>query len=276
MRCALIVLGLALFACDSIASAIPLTVGEVSLMLRSGYSSDAVMHELATRKFAGTLDSASETELVRAGAQESLISALRSSVNQLSPAELAAWEQRKQSLHSAEAPQPVANAPRVRPGPAGQSQVRGSIYDCFKDDLVYWHEGSLVPFDDEGLQSKKLYLLFFSAIWSKEGRHFTTQLVDYYNRVGPQHPEFEVIFFSLDRSQFAMQNYVSQTNMPWPAVAYDKSDGKSGPIRQRLARPMARLVLIDATGNVLSDSGETQGNFDKVLSDLDRALTATK
>lgn len=275
MSRAIVILGFGLLAWNAIASPTPLTVSEVSLMLRSGYSNDAVLRELATRKFAGTLDSTTASELVRAGAQESLIAALQSGANQLSPAEAAAWEQRKQSVRSVEAAQSVANAAGVRPA-AAQAQSPGTVYDFLKDDLVYWHEGSLVPFDDQALQSKKFYLLFFSAIWSKEGRQFTTQFVDYYNRVAPQHPEFEVVFFSLDRSQFAMQNYVSQTNMPWPAVAYDKSDGKSRLIKQRLARPVARLVLVDAAGNLVSDSGETQPNFGKVLSDLDRLLAAAK
>ncbi len=150
------------------------------------------------------------------------------------------------------------------------------MYDHLKDDLVYWHEGSLVPFDNETLEGKKFYLLFFSAIWSKEGRQFTSQLADYYNRVHPQHPEVEVVFFSADRSAFAMENYVSQTQMPWPVVSYDKLQGKAGALAGAFTHQIPRLILAEANGRVLSDSGEARPDFDKVLADLDKVLAVSK
>ena len=54
----------------AMAGSTPLTAREVGLMLRSGYSSDAVMRELAARHFADTFDSTVEEQLKRAGAKE--------------------------------------------------------------------------------------------------------------------------------------------------------------------------------------------------------------
>jgi len=251
-------------------------------MLRSGYSSDAVLKELATKKFADAFDSTAETELVKAGANQSLIDALRSGVYQLSPAEIASAQARaaNQSRTEANSAAAVANTGQAMSqaapaNPSAPAQQGGPMYDHLKDDLVYWHEGSFAPFDNEVLERKKLYLLFFSAIWSKEGRQFTSQLADYYNRVHPQHPEFEIVFFSADRSEFAMENYVSQTSMPWPAVAYDKLQGKAGALAGALTHKIPRLILAEASGRLLSDSGESQPNFDKVLSDLDKLLAAS-
>jgi thioredoxin family protein len=273
------------FACAVTAGIAPLTVKDISLMLRSGYSSEVVLQELSKRKFAETFDSAGEKQLVQAGASQSLISTLRSGVYQLSVAEIAAaknkerFEADRQSITA-----PVATsltndklppAPSVAPVALAGAQIGGTMYDHLKDDLVYWHEGSFVPFDDETLQNKKFYLLFFSAFWSKDGRQFTSRLVDYYNRVAPQHPELEVIFFSADRSSFAMQNYFSQTNMPWPAVAYDKRDGKAGAIAGSLVRQIPCLILSDATGRILSRTDENSGP-DKVLADLDKVLAGNK
>ncbi len=150
------------------------------------------------------------------------------------------------------------------------------MYDHLKDHLVYWHDGRLAAFDNEVLEKKKLYLLFFSAIWSKEGRQCTPRLVDYYNRIVPVHPELEVIFFSADRSAFAMENYISQTNMPWPAVAFDKRGGKAGAIQESLVHQIPRLILANAAGKILSDSGENKPDFDRVLVDLDRVLAGNK
>jgi hypothetical protein len=268
--------------CCLIAGVTPLTIKDVSLMLRSGYSSEAVLKELATRKFADAFDSTMETELVKAGANQSLVEALRSGAYQLSVGEIASAKERI-AARAQSAPissqnsandGPAEMAPK-KPGTPPQAQQGGSMYDHLKDDLVYWHEGSLVPFDNEVLERKKFYLLFFSAIWSKEGRQFTAQLVDYYNRVHPQHAEFEIVFFSADRSEFAMENYVSQTNMPWPAVAYEKLQGKAGALAGALTHQIPRLILVEASGRILSDSGETRPDFDKVLADLDKVLAAS-
>ena len=259
------------------ASEAPLTTKEVSLMLRSGYSSDAVLAELSKRKCIDALDSISEKQLLQIGATQSLIDALHSGIYQLSAAEIALREKQKQAARSETSSQSsnsvqTSDGISARPTPPVEARAGGAMYDQFKDDLVYWHEGSLVPFDDEALQKKKFYLLFFSAIWSKDGRQFTTPLVDYYNRVEPQHPEFEVVFFSVDRSLFAMENYISQTNMPWPAIAYDKrKPGAMASMRQ-----IPRLILVDATGKILSDSGENPPNFDKVLNDLDKVLAGNR
>ena len=73
-----------------------------------------------------------------------------------------------------------------------------------------------------------------------------------------------------------MQNYFSQTNMPWPAIAYDKLGGKAGAIAERLTHQIPRLILADATGKVLSDSGETRPDFDKVLAELDKVLSGNR
>ena len=251
-------------------------------MLRSGYSSDAVLVELSTRKFADAFDSEAEQQLVKAGAHQSLIDALRSGVYQLSPAEITAARE-KRSAQSTKINEPISNSEpdgqkasnggiAREANPLADAQRGGSMYDHLKDDLVYWHDGTLAAFDNEVLEKKKFYLLFFSAIWSKEGRQFTPRLVDYYNRVVTVHPEMEVIFFSADRSAFAMENYISQTNMPWPAVAFDKRGGKAGAIQESFTHQIPRLLLVNGSGKILSDSGEIRPDFEKVLTDLDKIL----
>jgi len=269
--------------CSSAAGATPLTVEEISLMLRSGYSSDAVVRELQTRHFVGDVDQMTEKRLSKAGASGALLEALRSGTFKVSGPELIAAKEKLAAQARA-----AANAKKsvelMQPGstisaasnPPIQQQAGGGMYDHLKDDLVIWHEGSLVPLDNETFQQKKYYVLFFSAVWSKEGRQFTLQLVDYYNRISPQHPEFEIVFFSADRSEFAMQNYISQTNMPWPAVAYDKLRGKAGALSSAFTDQIPRLILVDASGKVLSDSGQGQPDFGKVLTDLNNTLTGAR
>lgn len=273
-----VAIGLFFFAslCPLVAGPTPLTIKEMSLMLRSGYSSEVVLQELSKRKFGDTLDSAGKEQLVKVGASKSLISTLESGVYQLSAAETATWEKQKQSTRPQTVSQSSLDLRSTKPSSPVEVQVGGTMYDHLKDDLVYWHEGSLVPFDDETLQKKKLYLLFFSGFWSKEGRQFTSRLIDYYNRLRPQHPEIEVVFFSVDRSAYAMENYISQTNMPWPALAFDKRNGKAGAIQGNLVHHIPQLILADASGKILSDSGDDSAGLDKVLTDTDKVLAVSK
>jgi hypothetical protein len=255
----------------------PLTAAEVSLMLRSGYSNNAILHDLLLRHFGDNLDPASERQLIQAGANQLLIDALRSDRYRASASELAVVQQKLTTrVQTAGRPVEQTTSPQgiAQDGGGKSSQQTGApdtIYRLLRGELVYWHEGALNPFDDEVLESKKLYLFFFSAFGSAQGRKFTLQLIDYYNRVAPTHPEFEVIFFSTDRSQFAMETYINQANMPWPAVAYDKLASK-GEIIRNLVRSVPCLVLINATGDVLSRSGggTNEPGPEKVLMDLDK------
>src|SRR5438874_8438669 len=86
-------LGFALLVFATQAGQLPLTVSEVGLMLRSGYSSNALMQELATRHFADTVDEGNEKTLVKAGASAELITALKSGMYSLSPEKTAAVQQ---------------------------------------------------------------------------------------------------------------------------------------------------------------------------------------
>jgi hypothetical protein len=282
MRIMLLTVFLVAAARCALSSVMPLTAKEIDLMLRSGYSSETILRDLSVRHFGDQFDSGIEKQLIRAGANSTLIDALRSGTYAVPAAEIAAAKAKlavqegnaaKTREHSNATSQSSESQPTTdRSAPSTATELRHAIYLRLKNDLVYWHEGSVTHFDDEALEDKKLYLLFFSANWSPAGRKFTPRLVEYYNRVAPQHPEFEVIFFSADRSQFGMETYMAQSNMPWPAVAYDRRTGKAGAIQTNLVREIPALVLADAAGQVLSYShgGENAVGPEKVLADLDQ------
>ena len=266
------------------AGALPLTEKEISLMLRSGYSNEAVIHELSTRHFADTFDAATEKQLGQAGANAALLDALRSGSFQASAAEISAAQEKinAQAEQTAEARersaelQSRAKATKAdaRPKPGFVGEPVNEVYKLLKGDLVYRHLDTIVHFDDEELEKKKYYLFFFSANWSQAGRRFTPELIEYYNRVVSQHPELEVIFFSADRSQFGMETYVNQSNMPWPAVAYDKVGAKASRMETKSIKEIPCLILIDAAGRILSTSSGSDGEAGphKVLADLDKVL----
>jgi hypothetical protein len=282
MRIVLLTVFLVAVVRCALSSVMPLSAKEIGLMLRSGYSSDTILRELSARRFGDQFDSEIENQLIRAGANSTLIEALRSGAYALPSSEIAAAKanlarQEGSAAKTLENPNGAGRLTESQSAtdPSSAAEVSHAIYLHLKDDLMYLHQGSVTHFDDEALEHKKLYLLFFSANWSAAGRKFTSQLVDYYNRVAPQHPEFEVIFFSADRSQFGMETYMAQSNMPWPAVAYDKRTGKAGGIQNNLVREVPCLVLADATGKILSYShgGENAVAPEKVLADLDQIFS---
>lgn len=263
-----------------LAGPLPLTPKEISLMLRSGYSSEAVSRDLATRHFVGPCDEAAKKMLAEAGASPALITALTNGTYAVPPEETARAEEAltaQSRRRAAEAEESrkfntlyQSQLARSRAAAPAATIVRNKIYPVVKGDLVRWHNGSLVRFDDQILENKKIFGLYFSAYWCGPCRQFTPQLVEYYNRVAPQHPEFELIFVSADRSPFGFQTYMKDMRMPWPAVDFEKVAGKDE-IRKYAGEGIPCLVLIDASGKILSHSyaeKEYRGPA-KVLSDLD-------
>jgi nucleoredoxin len=261
------------------AGQLPLTVKDVSLMLRAGFSSNAVMRELSTRHCTEPIDVEKENMLRMAGASDELITALKSGKYLIPPKQAAQAQEKIKDLAKRRAEQVEAarsadtlNQSEIttKRFAAKSSSTGNAIQQEVKGDLVHLQYGDLVRYDDDMLDQKKLIALYFSAHWCAPCRKFTPQLIDYYNRVSPQHPEFEVVFVSWDKSQFGFETYMHETNMPWPAIDYKKLAGKDS-IRKYAGEGIPCLVLVDQNGVVVSDSfmGKKFVGPQKVLSDLD-------
>jgi nucleoredoxin len=260
------------------AGQLPLTVSEIGLMLRSGYPSKTVMQELSTRHLADTVDEAKEKTLVKAGASAELIAALKSGTYSLTPEKTAAVQQqiasaeqrRFEEAEAARKSNEAYQARVVRERSAKPTNLNtggtDAILQFLKGDLIQLHNGALGRADETALANKKLIAFYFSAEWCVPCRKFTPQLVDYYKRVAPEHPEFEVVFYSSDRSLFAMEKYMRDQNMPWPAIDFSKLKEKEV-LRKNAGDGIPSLVLVDASGNVISSSQNVGPQ--KVLSDLD-------
>ena len=266
------------------AKSLPLTAKEIALMLRSGYSNESVLRELNARHFAGGCDDAAEKVLLQAGARPSLLEAIESKEYAASPKDTArATElaEEQATRHAAAAEQDrkfnslyqseILKKRSAAPVPSTTAGVgQSAILPLLKGDLVAWRNGSLGHFDDTALEKKTLIALYFSAHWCGPCRKFTPQLVEFYNRVAAQHPEFEVIFVSDDRSAPEMQTYMRELNMPWPAIDYQKLAERAA-IKKYSGAGIPCLVLLDATGKVLSDSyaGKNYLGPAKVMADID-------
>ncbi len=141
-----------------------------------------------------------------------------------------------------------------------------------KDDLVVREGDAPKPCPASRLDGKRYYAIYFSAHWCPPCRAFTPELVRFYQETVKAHPDFELVFSSLDRSEQDMTRYMSEATMPWPAVRYaarEKLQKWCGP-------GIPCLVVLDAAGKVVSDSfqaGQYRGP-QAVLDDLRKLLGA--
>jgi nucleoredoxin len=259
---------------------LPLSAKEVGLMLRSGYSSQSVQEELAARHFAGTCDAAAEKALRDAGASPALIEAIKSGAYQSSPAEAqaardeTALQKQRQALEAERSRKfdtlYQSQLAKERAAAPPKSESSSAITDLLKGDLVIWKNGSMARFDDELLGRKKLIAFYFSAHWCPSCRTFTPKLVEFYNRNAAQHPEFEIVLVSFDKSPLAMETYIRDSQMPWPGIDFAKLTGKASSLRKYTGDSIPCLVVVDPAGNVVSDTyaGKSYLGPEKVMGDL--------
>ncbi|MEO8440436.1 MAG: thioredoxin-like domain-containing protein [Spartobacteria bacterium] len=140
--------------------------------------------------------------------------------------------------------------------------------------LVALRGKSVLPFAAPDLPQSKYIALYFSAGWCGPCHKFTPELVKFYAEMKPKYPGFEVVFMSRDEGLNAMEKYMNEMAMPWPALRY--SAAKSDRALNKYAGPgIPCLVLLNEKGEVLSDSyvgGKYLGPY-KVMDDLKKLLT---
>lgn len=120
---------------------------------------------------------------------------------------------------------------------------------------------------------KDYYAIYYSAHWCGPCRNFTPKLVDFYNDASKDYDNFEIVFFSRDRTEDGMEHYMAEYNMPWPAVDYDMLE-RADELSQFSGGGIPCLVLVDRHGKVLKDSydGKKYMGPTRVMNELKRRL----
>jgi nucleoredoxin len=262
----------------AMAATLPLTTSDLSLMLRAGYSVPTIETELANRHFADQLDEAKRKQLIKDGATSQLLDAIESGKFAVPKDEL---EKSRQKMEEQARDRALLAEQAKRNDALYQNQLlkqrsrvvtsgsADAIAGAAKGNLVRLKNGNLVSCYDEELAQKQIYGLYFSAHWCGPCRKFTPQLVAYYNQIARDHPEFELIFVSADKSADGMAAYMRESGMPWPAIDYGKLANVAA-LQKYAGRGIPDLVIVDASGKVLADSyvsGKYVGPA-KVLDDL--------
>jgi nucleoredoxin len=244
-----------------LAGTLPLTTIELSLMLRSGYTLATIEAELTTRHFADQLDETQRKQLIKAGATTELLDAIQSGKFAIPKDELEnsrrkmEQQEHEHELMAEQAKKNDAVYEKQLLRQRSRTLTKGTdtIADSTRGNLVCFKNGNVVSFDESDLSQKKIYGLYFSAHWCAPCRKFTPRLVDYYKQVERDHPEFEIIFISNDKSADAMATYMQESNMPWPAIEYDKLANLPS-LQKYAGKGIPDLVIVGASGKVLADS----------------------
>ena len=261
----------------AVAGLLPLTTSELSLMLRSGYTIPTIEVELTTRHFADELDEAKRKQLIKSGAPSELLEAIESGKFAVPKEDLEKTRHKMEEndherglmAEQAKKNDAIYQKQLLRQRTRIVKQGPDAIADVAKGNLVRFQNGNLVPVNESDLAEKKIYGLYFSAHWCGPCRKFTPKLVEYYNKNAGEHPEFEIIFVSSDKSADDMANYMREASMPWAAIEFTKLTNVPS-LKKYAGDGIPDLVIVDATGKVLADS-YVRGKYvgpERVLDDL--------
>jgi nucleoredoxin len=149
-----------------------------------------------------------------------------------------------------------------------------TISNDLKGKLVAVKNKLVQPIDATPVTQAKYIAFYFGAGWCGPCHKFTPDLVSFYNEMKPKHAgDFEVVLVSEDTNPTAMQKYMNEMSMPWPAIRWDAVKWSQ---TAKLAGPgIPSLVVVDREGKVVSNSFEGKSYLGphKVLNDLRRLLS---
>jgi nucleoredoxin len=169
-------------------------------------------------------------------------------------------EQREVLLASASArteqPLVAAAAPSAPPPPAP-----GKLAVALEGKLVRVERGSTQALPRDHLSRTRFVAIYQSAQWCPPCRAFTPELVAAYREIKARHPEFELIFVSSDRNAKAMQTYMAEYGMVFPAVRFDQVRSTRELRRPDYERGIPNLIFMDADGRELSVSYLPDGTY---------------
>jgi len=148
---------------------------------------------------------------------------------------------------------------------AGSSKVAGSgsagaMSDFAKTvykDLVRVENGRLKRYRPEGVESPRYFAFYRSAHWCPPCRKFTPKLVEFYDEQKSSGAPFELVFMSRDRDEDAMEGYMTEYGMNWPAFDF----GENGDLIALNGTGIPNLIVTDANGKKLLDSYDENGNY---------------
>lgn len=134
--------------------------------------------------------------------------------------------------------------------------------------------GKTVAYDPPAAEEIEYFLIYFGARWCGPCRKMTPALAGFYNETRAEHPEFEFVFVSKDRSEEEMVRYMQSEAMPWPAIAWEQRDAieKIVELEPRGGIPFMAMLGSDGSLYGASDLGGFKVGIPKLINGLQERL----
>ena len=117
------------------------------------------------------------------------------------------------------------------------------------------------------------FVIYFGASWCAPCRKLNPTLVEFYKETKPNHPEFEFIFVTADRSREAMHSYIKDSEMPWPVATWEERNFILTD-RELVFQNIPYMALLDSEGNLIAanESGTFHMPIPKLINNLQQRL----
>ncbi len=89
-----------------------------------------------------------------------------------------------------------------------------------------------------------VYAVYYSALWCPPCRAFTPEFVKFYNKAKSDGVDIQVVFASSDRDEDAMEDYITDYDMPWLALNFKNKKMLS----QHASRGIPYMAILDRNG----------------------------
>lgn len=106
---------------------------------------------------------------------------------------------------------------------------------------------------DKSAVEGKVLGIYFSAHWCPPCRGFTPVLAEWYKKVKPSLPDFEIVFASSDRSQDDFAEYFAE--MPWIALPFAERKKKEQLSSMFGVNGIPAFVIVDKDGSTITTNG---------------------
>jgi nucleoredoxin len=157
---------------------------------------------------------------------------------------LATLSEADQSFAKEQAAKPVTEVPKTAAAPSIFKELLDGKLVAVKGRRVSKYEIETEP---------EYYAFYFSASWCPPCKVFTPNLISFYKENPGAKKTFEVILVSRDNSEAAMEAYMTDDAMPWPAIRFRDID-RLKEVTRYAGSGIPCLVLVDRQGKVISDS----------------------
>jgi nucleoredoxin len=114
----------------------------------------------------------------------------------------------------------------ISEAPASSSPVTAvaSVFDGVIEGNLEKIAGKTVKRYSPESKPSKFYVFYYSASWCGPCHQYTPSLVTLYQKLKPRKNEFELVMITGDDNQKAMESYMVETKMPWPALKLEKAE----------------------------------------------------